>query len=380
MIDLHIVGALVRGDLSDYELEAQDVVTLAANRAATDLYRAYADGSRDLGIEAFANALGAVGPTDATSPAWISRDGLAHLIQARRAAVVQSLRQTFTANRTAEILAEAEVPALVYKGVAMAVELNGDWRGRQSSDLDVLIAPHSIDAAHEALVAAGLRRRGSSAKPPNRFNRFRAFEAPYIGLPVTVDLHWDLESPGYFAIPFGEMWERRKRFTGDGLEVWAPSTAESLLIAAVHGTRESWRSVRHVMDFAQLAAQIEGQDWRLAAELSTRGPEKSLAIALAVAQQCGAAPLPAQPGNWAQEVARVYLAPVARALSANATTGSVVRRDPREALKRRQLRWRTAPNIKVAADGFLRSVLRQVGYGSKRSWQLPRLEFSRTPV
>ena len=346
MIDQRIVGAIIAGDLRGYRLTAGDVRVVTANRVATDVQRLLDQGRASATPEAGEMLTGA----------------------SRRAAV-RSMTQAMTASRVARILDEAEIPALTYKGVTLAMELHGDWRGRESSDVDVLIAPADINRTHQALTSAGLTRSGGDPSPPSAFRRFRAFEVPYGGLPVTVDLHWYVESPGYYRVPFQDLWDRRKRFSGDGLEVWSPSRADMVLIAALHGTREGWRSLRHILDFAKLAVGTEASEWSLAGLLSRHGPQRSLAVALGVARACGVEGLPAQPGPWAQRMASKYLSGLDTALESSLGPRAVVRRTPQAAVRRRLLRWQVAPSPAVAADALFRSALRQVGYG-KRSWQL----------
>ena len=346
MIDQYLVGALVRADLSGYHFTAEDVRLILANRVGIDVHHLLEQGSGEATDEA--------------------RQMLA---AAHRTAMMRSITLAATANSVTQILTEAGVDALVYKGVALAMELRGELRGPLSADVDVLIAPASIDATHAALTAAGLTRRDGDAGPPSRLHRLRAIESEYVGLPATIDLHWHVESPGYFAIPFEEMWSRRQRLQNGALRIWAPSTAETLLITATHGTREYWHTLRHILNFAKLATVIDDDDWALAVELSARGSKRSLAAALGVAEACGVSGLPAQPGAWARNVAGEYLAPVAAGLREQLGPRSVIGRTPTDALRRRLLRWRIAPSLAVATDALLRSGLRQ-SRTDKRSWRL----------
>lgn len=346
MIDQYLVGALVRGDLSGYHFTAEDVQLILANRVGIDVHHLLAQGFGEATDEA--------------------RE---MLTAAHRTAMMRSIALAATANRVAQILAEAGINALVYKGLALAIELRGELRGPLSADVDVLIAPESIDAAHAALTAAGLARRDGEAGPPSRLHRLRAIESEYIGLPATIDLHWHVESPGYFAIPFEDMWSRRQRMATDNLEIWAPSTAETLLITATHGTREYWHTLRHILNFAKLATVIDARGWALAEQLSARGPKRSLAVALGVAEAGRVQGLPAQPGHWARNVAAEYLVQVAAALHQQQAPDTVIGRTPTDALRRRLLRWRVAPDWAVATDALLRSGLRQ-SRTDKRSWGL----------
>lgn len=349
MIDRHLVSALVRSDLSSYRLSVQDARVIAASRVAKDVQR---------GLE-----FGGGSVTD---------EAASILAEANRRASLRSMCLAVTANRAAQVLDDDGIPALVYKGVAQAAEVHRDWRGRESSDVDVLVPAAAVTDVHRAFVRAGLARSNGDPSPPGAFRRFRSFEVPYVGLPSVVDLHWNVDSPGYYAVPFLNIWSRRRRQEIGGLSIWTLSRAEMLIVAALHGTREGWRSLRHILDFAQLAVNIEKEDWGLAEKLSHLGPERSLAIALAVADACGVQPLPARPGPWARKVAAEYLGPLDASLLQRTGPRGAVASTPQSALRRRMLRWKVAPSAAVASDALLRSGLRQVAYGKKRSWRLVR--------
>ncbi len=171
---------------------------------------------------------------------------------------------------------------------------NSHWPGRQSADLDVLTDRADVARAHDALIAAGLHRVGAS-EAPDRFFVTRAIETSYAGLPVGIDLHWEVEFPGYLGIPFYDLWSRRHRIDDSGLRLWTLSRPDALLVASLHGTREEWRSFRHILDFAELAVRLSPDEWETAQELSRAGARKSLAVALVVAEASDCRMLPAQP-------------------------------------------------------------------------------------
>ncbi|MCB9411267.1 MAG: nucleotidyltransferase family protein [Actinobacteria bacterium] len=348
MLDRGFVGAVQRRDLTGYRITAADARRLAQERVVCE-------------VEALLPAF-----PDAAEPAaaeFLRRQGKADRLR--------SLTQAATATRVAEILSEAGVATLVYKGVALATSSTGDWRGRRSADVDILIDRAATTRAHEALLGAGLHRlddaptanKSETPDPPSRFKKLRAIETSYAGLPVGIDLHWDVEFPGYFGIPFAESWSRRRRIDDGGLRVWTLSRPEALLVAALHGTREEWRNFRQVLDFAELAARLSESEWREVEKLSQRGAAKSLAVGLAVAGAYGCTGLPAVPTRKGERLGARYLrhdpAQGAKSLGHR----------PIDALDRRLGRWRTAPNAKVALNALALAAVRQA-VESKRSWSL----------
>jgi hypothetical protein len=346
VIDRNFVGALLRRDLSGYSITRDDVQRLAQERVVCEV---------DALLPAF--------PHSADPEATELLGSKARMIR------MHSLVLAATATRVSDLLADAGVDVLVYKGVALASQTTGDWRGRRSVDVDILIDRSMTTRAHRALVAAGLRRMGDAPPPqrveapdpPSRFKKFRAIETSYAGLPIGIDLHWDVEFPGYFNIPFSESWSRRQRIDTGGLRVWTFSRPEALLVAALHGTREEWRTFRQILDFAELARRLSDEDWGIAQELSRRGAWKSLAAGLAVASASGCEGLPAVPTAKGARLGVRYVR------HDPADGARVVGRSPIDALDRRWGRWQTAPNARVALHGLGMAFVRQIAE-PKRSW------------
>lgn len=347
VIDARIVGALVRQNLGAYTITAEDARMLVRQKVATP-------------VQAIVDS-----DNDAARPD-LDPEAARILAAAARRASMASMRQAATANRLEALLAGAGIRAIVYKGVAASAMREGAWAGRESVDVDVLIDQPDVPAAHRALIGDGLVRADGVERAPGSIFRYHDIEMAYRGLPSTVDLHWRLESPGYLEIPFKQLWERRSRVNSNGLNVWTLDPLDATLLTAVHGTREEWRTLRQMLDVTASLSGMEDHEWRRLADLSRCGASKSLAVALAVAEYCGADSLPATPGEWARATAGTFMEGWSFRTSGAAAPGHT--RTPRAALRRRALKWRLAPSPAAAMNGLARSVTRQVLH--KRSWTL----------
>lgn len=342
MIGPQLVGAIVRGDLAGYRLDADDARLIVRQRVATP-------------VQALLQS----------HPGVADAEAVEILDRAVRRATLASMLQVATSNRIAEILDQAGVRALIYKGVALRQSGGGSWRGRESVDVDVVIDGSDLVRAHEAITAAGLSRVDGKDVAPTALSRLVQIEMAYQGLPTTVDLHWRLESRGYLDIPFDRLWDERRRVDADGMAVWTLGAADSVLVSAVHGTREEWRSLRHMLDASTQLAGMPQDEWLEVVEASRCGATKSLAVALAVADACGTIGLPAIPGTWAMTMAQDFLDDWSERASGAKPRLAL---SPRDALRRRTIRWRLAPSSLAAADGLARAGLRQVT--QKRSWKV----------
>lgn len=272
-----------------------------------------------------------------------------------RQSVVAGMQVVATASRVADVLQQAGVDALVYKGPALAVLSVGEWSARSSVDVDVLVDARALAATHRALRAAGLRRADGVDGPPGRLTRYMECERSYRGLPSTIDLHWRVDStPGYLDIAFPDLWARRTRVSHQGLEAWTPGPADALLITLVHGARSRWARLKWALDAVRQFERLVPEDWALARRLSERGARRALDLGLAVAEHCGAHALPEAPSAWARVLAARWLAEAVACAELSAEGLS-----PGAALGRRAERWHVADGLPTALDGLLRALLRQ---------------------
>ena len=340
MIDQRIVGAIVRGDLKGYRLGANDARFIIEQRIATPLFRLLL-----------------------AQPDAADQQATQLLARVARQATKWSMLQVATANKVAAMLGDAGIRVLVYKGVAFAASRLGTWQGRESLDVDVIIDVKDVEYAHAVMLDNGMVRWDGKNDTPTALFRFHDIELAYSGLPATVDVHWRLETPGYLDIPFAELWEGRRRLTVDSLDVWTLGAAETMLVSAVHGSREHWQTLRQMLDVGLQLAHMPPDEWRtVTTRAHSSGASKSLAVALAVAQSCEVPGLPAFAGDWARAVAEDLLS------SWSAGIQPVTAASPINALQRRWLRWQMAGSPTAAFDSLVRASLRQVFH--QRSWDL----------
>jgi hypothetical protein len=155
-------------------------------------------------------------------------------------------------------LTRAGVPALAFKGVALAAQAYGDYAARGAGDLDLLVAPTEVARAHEALTAAGWRPAPACPVPgPSWAWRHlvqSGNELTLIGDRSEIDLHWDL-SPVRGTFPsFETLWERREIVTVAERPVPTLSAYDALAHSAGHAAKDEWRWLRSMLDVHVLAA------------------------------------------------------------------------------------------------------------------------------
>jgi len=179
----------------------------------------------------------------------------------------QVLVQAAEMRRVGRLLEEADVPFLVFKGLALAVQTTGDLSARGAGDLDLLIAPASAERAYRALTDAGWVTRPDYPTDPRSW-AWRHLVSTYYGLTMdgdnsTVDLHWRLDPTWHAFPPFEVLWARRQEVVVAGPPVNTLSFADALVHSCHHAAKDEWRWLRSLVDVHRLARDPEA--WRGAA-------------------------------------------------------------------------------------------------------------------
>lgn len=191
-------------------------------------------------------------------------DLVAGLDAGRDLARPRLLLQAMETVRACALLADHGVDVLAFKGQALAVQTTGRADARGPGDVDLLVPPDRVVAAHRALLAGGWALREEGRVEPGTW----AWEyvsrwgnaLTYAGHGADVDLHWRLEaSPG--AHPdFAVLHARRAEVSLGGARVPTLSPSDALRHSAAH--REGWVWLRTLVDLRRLArdpAVLDGE-------------------------------------------------------------------------------------------------------------------------
>ena len=192
-----------------------------------------------------------------------------------------------------ERLEGAGVPAIPYKGAAMAVALYGSPAMRQYRDVDVLVHRDDVLAARESLREAGFSElhptTGAAWQVLARSNH----EVTMTRGAVVVELHWGVapvqlgvtvDVPGLFS--------RSRPGEVGGRQVRMLSAEDLLVLLCVHGARDRWQWLDNVCAVDQLA-RAANLDWHQAVEVAEQvNAGRMLRVGLALAASTLGTPLP----------------------------------------------------------------------------------------
>ncbi len=181
------------------------------------------------------------------------------------------------------------------KGPIMAEALYGDLSLREFYDVDVVVLEADIRKAEGILTAFGY-------EPDFPDRDFRSAFLSYQGqysfrhrdTGISIDLHWQLSSKGVaFPLQSAEIWSRLEDLTIFDHKVPTLARHDLALYLAAHGTKEGWRRLIWVCDFAQLLHKSQNTAWPVVLDRANRShSSRPLLLAIFLAATLLDAPAP----------------------------------------------------------------------------------------
>jgi hypothetical protein len=223
------------------------------------------------------------------------------------------------------------IPAVPYKGPALAMAAYGDVALREYYDLDILIAPDQLERAARTLTAGGFAARDPAGRIPWTALAKSGYELLLTRAPdrLTVELHWRLVPPFLGSPLTFEMIAGRSRPVDLlGRRIASMSHADTVLTTVLHGAKHGWPTLGAIADLAALAMRTESHDWQVIQSESRRLKiARLLATGLALVQRVLQIELPSEPGRFvaADRSAREAADEVARAMFTGRSNGEALR-------------------------------------------------------
>jgi hypothetical protein len=175
-----------------------------------------------------------------------------------------------------------------FKGPVLAMQLYGDVALREYADIDIIVPPAQMDRAERVLFARGYRNtQGDQAFRRAFLRHQRQYAFVRDDVDAAVDLHWDFSAELLpFPVHAAEIWSALKPVVIGGVDIPSLAGADLVLLLAGHGTKEAWRSVGWVCDFATLVERLPDLDWSsLHARARRNGSGCSILLAAAMARE-----------------------------------------------------------------------------------------------
>ncbi len=197
-----------------------------------------------------------------------------------------------------KLLESNAIPALPFKGPALATTAYGSVSLRQFLDLDILVRRRHIMRTRVLLVRRGYQPALELTPPQERLLIESQGELELVRHSdgCIVDLHWDI-SQRYLSLShdIDELWKSADQTLVNSTMVSTLSRELLLVALCVHATKHSWSKLGYVCDVAEVALSPPGIDWdRALQHARNAGGERMLLLGVLLASELLGAPLPSQ--------------------------------------------------------------------------------------
>jgi hypothetical protein len=188
------------------------------------------------------------------------------------------------------------IPIAAFKGPILAELVYGDLSLREFADLDVIVHQADLRKAENVLNGCGYVAQFPDA---DYRSTFLSYHGQYVFCHTQtgfcVDLHWQLSSKGVaFPVQSADVWSKLQQATIADRTVLTLANDDLMLFLAAHGTKEGWRRLVWVSDFAELLRKCQDIDWADIFDRARRSHSlRSLLLAINLASTLLDAPTPA---------------------------------------------------------------------------------------
>lgn len=232
---------------------------------------------------------------DAICPEAVPKNAIDSLQSHFRSNSLRNLFLTGELLRLLNVFEAHGIPAVPYKGPALAASIYGNLALRQFYDLDILVHRHDVPKAKEALASVGYQARYRLTSAQEAAFLRSECEHPFMRVDgkSIVELHWGVAEKHFFPLDTERLWGRLNRIPLGGGTILNLSPEDMLLILCVHGSRHAWERLEWICDVAELVRVCQDIEWeRVMAQASALGGERMLFLGLLLASDLLGAALP----------------------------------------------------------------------------------------
>jgi hypothetical protein len=221
-------------------------------------------------------------------PAAIAADTMHALHRGHQLNLRKSLLLSRELIRILDRLANLEIEAIPYKGLALAEFLYGDIALRQSGDIDLLIRPQDFPRVRDAVSDLGFKPHTTFSKPQERAYLRSGYEGSFDGTagPNLLEVQWAIQ-PRFYAIDFdmAGIFKRAVTVNVAGYTLRTLSAEDLFLVLAAHAAKHVWGRLIWLCDLAHIIA-LPDLNWPwIASQAKTLGMVRILRISIQAAHR-----------------------------------------------------------------------------------------------
>ena len=190
--------------------------------------------------------------------------------------------------RILQLLAGHNIPAIPYKGPALAIAAYGDLSARQFNDLDLMIHPHDMPRVAALLTDHGYEQQWQFTPVQEAAYLRSDCEQLFARARDSIffDVHWAVVR-NYFPLrlDYDRLWQSLQTVRlGCGVEARTFAPEDLLIILCVHAGKDLWERLIWIADVAELIRAHPSLDWtRVVKEASAYGARRMLLLGLFLA-------------------------------------------------------------------------------------------------
>ncbi len=166
--------------------------------------------------------------------------------------------------RVTSMLEDHGIPALAFKGPALAARAYGNAALRQPTDLDILVHEPAFRASQDLLLRNGYCRGQAGASRASGYARdsdHAVLMIPPEGS-VAIDLHRKLMPSSFVgSLDVERIWRRHEWLDLCGTRVRCLRAEDELVYLCVHGSKSWWHRLSWVCDVAETLESHRHLDW-----------------------------------------------------------------------------------------------------------------------
>ncbi len=182
-----------------------------------------------------------------------------------------------------------------FKGPTLAAILHGDVARREYVDVDIIVPKQQMDDAERLLGGLGYRAAGGTRAYRQAFlAHLRQYAFVHPDSNLAIDLHWSFTGTHVpFPLTPAAVWQDLEPVLIGNRAVPTLSKENLALLLAGHGTKEAWRCLGWICDFAMLIDRRRDLDWlEIHGRARAQGCGDAILLACAMAQELLETPVP----------------------------------------------------------------------------------------
>lgn len=177
---------------------------------------------------------------------------------------VKNLRMTQQLTKVLDLLANAGIQAMPFKGPALAVQAYGDLSMRSFDDLDILIHEKDFKKTYSILESHGFQPDYLvNSRIECKFLLFQEKDLIFSFKDIYFEIHWKI-TERFLSIGFimNQLWINSVPVFLNNKEFKTLSPEDLVIVLSIHGTKHMWQNLKWLADFVQLISNCPELQWQ----------------------------------------------------------------------------------------------------------------------